>query len=104
MESGSLIQLDSYLNPGIAGVVFHNYSMQFLKVLKEINIFTFNELKQAFDKVKEKKLSASKRQRDVVQGHYTYYMNELKRAEERFATITDQQREDAEKDGYLILN
>lgn len=103
MESGTLIELDKYLNPGVAGVVFHNYSIRFLKVLKEINILTFNELKSAFELVQVRKLPASKRQRDVVQGHYTYYMNELKRAEERFGKLTDQQRQDAEKEDYLII-
>lgn len=102
MDTGSLKQLDSYLNPGIAGAVFHNYSMKFLKVLSEIGVFTFKELETAYNLCKEKKLSSSKRQRDVVQGHYTYYMKELESAEKRFNSLNEEQQKVAIDKHYII--
>lgn len=103
MESGSLEQLDSYINPGFAGSAFHHYSKKFLKVLAEIKIFTFKELKDAYDKCKNKKLSASARQRTVVMGHYGYYITELSQSKAMWDLLTESEKAEATKLKYHVI-
>lgn len=98
-----LMTLDSYINSGTSGRMFHSYSAQFIKRLKGVGINNFIRLKEEFEKCQNKSSNLSSSLRTIVQGHYTFFMDGLKSAEEKFNAAPDELKENLESGGYLEI-
>lgn len=96
-----LDSLDRYLNPGKEGEIFHGYSAKIIKKLNSAGIKSFIDLKNEFELIQEKQSKLNASLRVLVQGHYTFYVNEFESALNYYESLTQEQRESI-VDNYYI--
>lgn len=93
--------LDKYLNPGKEGAIFHGYSAKILSKLKSAGINSFIDLKNEFELIQEKRSKLHASIRTLVQGHYTFYVNEFESSVNYYESLNDEQRNSI-IDGYYV--
>lgn len=93
--------LDRYLNPGKEGAIFHGYSAKIIKKLNSAGINSFIDLKNEFELIQEKRSKLTASIRILVQGHYTFYVNEFEAAVNYYEKLSEEQRNSV-VDGYYI--